>query len=228
MDHPVSSFAVHPKLAQLFKQNAQPVPFGTDKDHAYDQEEDVEVARAATLTTDDSGAAMPHDEMPAYEYEEVGFGGGDDFRPSTTSGGEGFSGNESNVLPDELELTFQEDAGQTGTPTASPTRAGSKNTPSSARRSSGAVLATSSDGEKWHPQTIKMMKLLREKITETPVITYQELAEGQRKTIVAKAFFEVLQLTTRGMIQVAQSQPYGEIQISAGAKYDNLLPGESA
>ncbi|KAH9248516.1 hypothetical protein BASA81_013842 [Batrachochytrium salamandrivorans] len=83
-----------------------------------------------------------------------------------------------------------------------------------------------SEEERWNPQTIKMMKLLREKLTDQPVIAYQDLAQGERKSIVAKAFFEVLQLTTRGMVAVSQQEAFGEILITPGSKYDTLLPTE--
>jgi len=205
----------HPKIVAMFKQNAKPVPAGMGAQETSFEEEDVEVARAKSFTdvsgTGDSGDAG----YQTYQYEDNVDVGGDDYRPSF-GGTDNEPSHAADEPPDELELTFHE----SGEPSMTPTRkseSAARKTPTS----SGA-----GENEKWNPQTIKMMRLLREKLTEEPVITYQELAEGQKRTIVAKAFFEILTLSTRSMIRVQQDEPFGQIRIAAGRKYETLLPGE--
>jgi len=226
MEAPAMS-GFHPKLVQMFKQNAKAVPsFSGEKETSFEGE-DVEIARAATVTTgtDDMGGYTGPDDAPTFAYDDVNAIGDDSFRQDPAAGDQtdlSASRGGMDDGPDELELTFQEGDAE------SPSRSGraSGTTPSSARRSATSSQIMVGETEKWNPQTIRVMKLLREKLSDTPQITYQDLAKDQRRAIVAKAFFEVLTLATRDMIAVKQTEPFGEITITGGRKYETLLPGE--
>jgi len=212
-----STPGLHPLLARLFAMNKKQVPSGSGESEALpEEEEDIEVARgvkdASTpqhANQNDSGINYGDDNyIPGDSY--------DDFRPSdpAADGANANSGMDDGQA--ELELTFREELHETTGSAGSANEAAVNN----ASDSTG-------ESEKWNPQTVKVMKLLREKLSESPSISYQDLAAGQKRTIVAKAFFEVLQLASRGMIDVEQAKPFGEITIAPGTKFENILPGEA-
>jgi cohesin complex subunit SCC1 len=54
----------------------------------------------------------------------------------------------------------------------------------------------------------------KKQMTEEPKITYQQMAgPGMKRADAAKLFFDVLVLSTKDMVKVKQSKPYGDITI---------------
>jgi hypothetical protein len=76
----------------------------------------------------------------------------------------------------------------------------------------------------WHRRTVKMMKLCTALLETEDEVTYQSLAEGKKRRIVAGCFFEILQLKTWDRIHLTQERPYGDIVMSRGPKFDDPVP----
>lgn len=185
------------EIAAQFAAHAKPVPFSSS---SVEEEDDVEIAREEARARG-AGAEVPRDEEEPKQEEYIP-------EDAPVFGDEHVHEQQLEIQQaanHELEETFVEEPGH----------------------EQQQQQQQGSEEERWNPQTIKMMKLLREKLTDQPVIAYQDLAQGERKSIVAKAFFEVLQLTTRGMVAVSQQEAFGEILITPGSKYDTLLPTEA-
>jgi len=100
----------------------------------------------------------------------------------------------------------------------------------SAEGGEGTSYTSSSVGAetKWHQQTEKMFDLCGNLLEGKDTITYQELAEGRRKQVVAACFFEILQLKTWDRLNVSQEAPYGAITIARGPKFQEPVPQRNA
>jgi cohesin complex subunit SCC1 len=80
-------------------------------------------------------------------------------------------------------------------------------------------------GHKWHPHTVQLMTMLREKMEHKSKVSYNNLTAGARKRrTAAGCFFEVLQLKTWDYIDVKQREPYGDITITKTKRFDEKIP----
>lgn len=66
--------------------------------------------------------------------------------------------------------------------------------------------AAQEDGAAWHPNTVKMLKVLRRRVGDSGSgrVGFQRLSQGSRRNRAANQFFEILQLKTWDFIQVDQ------------------------
>lgn len=79
----------------------------------------------------------------------------------------------------------------------------------------------------WSDRTIKMFYALRGRLTDaTPSTTLQTLIEGKSRSTAAAIFLETLVLKTHDYIDIAQSEPYGDIAITRSSRFDEEVPGE--
>merc|ERR1711865_1204572 len=87
------------------------------------------------------------------------------------------------------------------------------------REDDGDIEENNADGHarKWHPHTVKVMELLRDRLEtagQDSSVGFQALARGRKKRTAAGCFFEVLQLKTWNYIDVSQDTPYGDIRVT--------------
>eukprot|EP01107_Rhizomastix_libera_P002502 TRINITY_DN14367_c0_g1_i1.p1 TRINITY_DN14367_c0_g1~~TRINITY_DN14367_c0_g1_i1.p1 ORF type:complete len:550 (+),score=172.17 TRINITY_DN14367_c0_g1_i1:112-1761(+) len=76
-------------------------------------------------------------------------------------------------------------------------------------------------GETWSVRSARMLAFLR-KVMTSRTITYRTLVEGKTRHIVAGTFFELLALKGKGVVELKQDTPYGEIEIAKTEKFDAL------
>ncbi|KAL7681943.1 putative rad21/Rec8-like protein [Plasmopara halstedii] len=78
---------------------------------------------------------------------------------------------------------------------------------------------------KWHPHTVKVMKVLRKSLDHKDKITYQQLTKKTRDRRTAAAlFFELLQLKTLDYVDVEQTAAYADITISKATRFSEYIP----
>ncbi|RLN88906.1 hypothetical protein BBJ28_00002215 [Nothophytophthora sp. Chile5] len=78
---------------------------------------------------------------------------------------------------------------------------------------------------KWHPHTVKVMKVLRKSLHNKEEVTYKQLTrKTQDRRTAAALFFELLQLKTLDYVDVGQSEPYADIKISKAARFSETIP----
>lgn len=78
---------------------------------------------------------------------------------------------------------------------------------------------------KWHPHTVKVMKVLRKSLNDKDEVTYQQLTKKtQDRRTAAALFFELLQLKTLDYVDVKQKAPYSDITISKAARFPEYIP----
>ncbi|ETL25404.1 hypothetical protein L916_20746 [Phytophthora nicotianae] len=78
---------------------------------------------------------------------------------------------------------------------------------------------------KWHPHTVKVMKVLRKSLNDKEEVTYKQLTKKtQDRRTAAALFFELLQLKTLDYVDVEQPAPYADIKISKAARFSEHIP----
>ncbi|KAL4150613.1 hypothetical protein PRNP1_010015 [Phytophthora ramorum] len=78
---------------------------------------------------------------------------------------------------------------------------------------------------KWHPHTVKVMKVLRKSLNDKEEVTYKQLTKKTHDRRTAAAlFFELLQLKTLDYVDVDQTAPYSDIKISKAARFSEYIP----
>eukprot|EP00644_Phytophthora_capsici_P002623 jgi/Phyca11/505187/fgenesh2_kg.PHYCAscaffold_11_\ len=78
---------------------------------------------------------------------------------------------------------------------------------------------------KWHPHTVKVMKVLRKSLNNKEEVTYKQLTKNTKDRRTAAAlFFELLQLKTLDYVDVEQGAPYSDIKISKAARFSEHIP----
>jgi cohesin complex subunit SCC1 len=78
---------------------------------------------------------------------------------------------------------------------------------------------------KWHPHTMKVMKVLRNSLNNKQEVTYKQLTQKTHSRRTAAAlFFELLQLKTLDYVDVEQAAPYSDIKISKAARFSEHIP----
>jgi chromatin segregation and condensation protein Rec8/ScpA/Scc1 (kleisin family) len=73
---------------------------------------------------------------------------------------------------------------------------------------------------KMHPHTETVLKVLRKQLDNAPHVNFSAIATGVSRRTAAACFFEILQLKTWDVIDVQQGEPYGEIHIAQGPRYE--------
>jgi cohesin complex subunit SCC1 len=85
----------------------------------------------------------------------------------------------------------------------------------------------------WHPNTMRMCKLLRTRIAAAakekpherpPTVAFSQVTRNARRTKAANLFWEVLQLKTWDFIEVDQEHAYDDVQITAAARFHEAIP----
>ena len=78
---------------------------------------------------------------------------------------------------------------------------------------------------KWHPHTVKVMKVLRKSLHDKEEVTYKQLTKKtQDRRTAAALFFELLQLKTLDYVDVEQAAPYADIKVSKAARFSEHIP----
>ncbi|CAI5746779.1 unnamed protein product [Peronospora destructor] len=78
---------------------------------------------------------------------------------------------------------------------------------------------------KWHPHTVKVMKVLRKSLQNNEEVTYKQLTKTtQDRRTAAALFFEILQLKTLDYVDVEQAAPFSDIKISKAARFSEHIP----
>ncbi|KAE9100861.1 hypothetical protein PF010_g14656 [Phytophthora fragariae] len=87
----------------------------------------------------------------------------------------------------------------------------------------------SSTQHKWHPHTVKVMKVLRKSLQNKEEVTYKQLTKKtQDRRTAAALFFELLQLKTLDYVDVEQAAPYSDIKISKAVRFSEHIPAVDA
>ncbi|CAI5728770.1 unnamed protein product [Peronospora effusa] len=90
---------------------------------------------------------------------------------------------------------------------------------------SAAQTEASAAQHKWHPHTVKVMKLLRKSLQNNEEVTYNQLTKNtQDRRTAAALFFEILQLKTLDYVDVEQAAPFSDITISKAARFSEHIP----
>ncbi|ETW01444.1 hypothetical protein H310_06959 [Aphanomyces invadans] len=88
-----------------------------------------------------------------------------------------------------------------------------------------AAATTTAVDHKWHPHTVKVLRVLRQALEDKETVSYKALAKTTRSRRTAAAlFFEMLQLKTLDFIDVDQPKPYGNIHISKTTRFMESVP----
>ncbi|KAF4130892.1 Conserved region of Rad21 / Rec8 like protein [Phytophthora infestans] len=89
----------------------------------------------------------------------------------------------------------------------------------------GDRVEASTAQHKWHPHTVKVMKVLRKALDDKDEVTYKQLTKKtQDRRTAAALFFELLQLKTLDYVNVEQPAPYADIKISKAARFAEHIP----
>lgn len=82
---------------------------------------------------------------------------------------------------------------------------------------------------KWHPHTVKVMKVLRKSLDDKEEVTYKQLTKKTHDRRTAAAlFFELLQLKTLDYVDIDQAAPYSDITISKAARFSEHISAVDA
>lgn len=88
-----------------------------------------------------------------------------------------------------------------------------------------AARSSSTAEHKWHPHTVKVMKVLRKSLDDKEEVTYKQLTKNtQSRRTAAALFFELLQLKTLDYVDLTQSQAYGDIKVSKAVRFSESIP----
>ncbi|GLD95922.1 hypothetical protein PINS_up004600 [Pythium insidiosum] len=86
-------------------------------------------------------------------------------------------------------------------------------------------ISFSTAQHKWHPHTVKVMKVLRTSLQEKTEVTYNQLTKNtQNRRTAAALFFELLQLKTLNYVDINQTRPYGDIKIAKATRFAEHIP----
>ncbi|KAJ0404946.1 hypothetical protein P43SY_005945 [Pythium insidiosum] len=86
-------------------------------------------------------------------------------------------------------------------------------------------ISFSTAQHKWHPHTVKVMKVLRTSLQEKTEVTYNQLTKNtQNRRTAAALFFELLQLKTLNYVDINQARPYGDIKIAKATRFAEHIP----
>jgi cohesin complex subunit SCC1 len=82
--------------------------------------------------------------------------------------------------------------------------------------------------QKWHQHTVKVLQMLQRTIGDdnehVQEVSYDALSKNCSRRTAASVFFELLQLKTWDFIEIDQQDPYGDIEISAGVRFQEAPP----
>ena len=103
-----------------------------------------------------------------------------------------------------------------------------------------AIGDQSSSNNKWHKHTVKVLQLLQRRmrpIEEQPPddddddretsLQFQQLSQHCTRRTAASVFFEMLQLKTWDFIELDQPEPYGDIDITPGVRFQEAPPNNN-
>eukprot|EP00735_Rhodelphis_limneticus_P004524 TRINITY_DN16121_c0_g1::TRINITY_DN16121_c0_g1_i1::g.13694::m.13694 TRINITY_DN16121_c0_g1::TRINITY_DN16121_c0_g1_i1::g.13694 ORF type:complete len:169 (-),score=32.63,sp/Q9S7T7/SCC11_ARATH/32.90/6e-08,Rad21_Rec8/PF04824.11/1.2e-14,ScpA_ScpB/PF02616.9/9e-08 TRINITY_DN16121_c0_g1_i1:351-857(-) len=70
--------------------------------------------------------------------------------------------------------------------------------------------------------TRRLLEFLHEAMADQPQVELESLLEGMQRLTAARAFYQVLVLSTLGKIELRQDEPYGPIQIIKTATFGDF------
>ena len=80
----------------------------------------------------------------------------------------------------------------------------------------------------WHKNTVRVFQVLKNKMLPSDTgssapavdhVSYNELSHGVTRRTAAGVFFELLALKTLNFVELNQTEPFGDIDISPGVKF---------
>jgi hypothetical protein len=68
----------------------------------------------------------------------------------------------------------------------------------------------------WSKRSLGMLRILRNAFAEerAPALSFENMVHGHPRRSVAGAFFELLVLKSKGLVDVRQAQPYADIKVT--------------
>lgn len=87
--------------------------------------------------------------------------------------------------------------------------------------------------QKWHQHTVKVLQMLQRTMSDNDEkeqqqqVSYDALSKNCSRRTAASVFFELLQLKTWDFIEIDQQDPYGDIEISAGLRFQEAPPNSN-
>ncbi|XP_070533696.1 double-strand-break repair protein rad21 homolog isoform X2 [Ptychodera flava] len=79
------------------------------------------------------------------------------------------------------------------------------------------------DEKRWNKRTQQMIHVLQKQLQRQDQITFSELAKKNNRKQAASKFYTFLVLKKQNAIDVLQSEPFGEITVTKGPRFDLLL-----
>ena len=85
-----------------------------------------------------------------------------------------------------------------------------------------AVAEAPPDVEKWSTRTKKTLGYMRRYMQGKDSVSFNQLVSGRVRADAAGAFFEMLALKTHSCVDLAQTEPYGDITITRDRFFDTV------
>ncbi|KAJ1450283.1 Rec8 like protein-domain-containing protein [Pelagophyceae sp. CCMP2097] len=76
----------------------------------------------------------------------------------------------------------------------------------------------------WHPNTVKVMEMLREGLLEAEALSFDVITGNADKRTAVGAFVELLHLKSWDFIQLRQAEPYADIAITRATCFADAVP----
>ena len=76
----------------------------------------------------------------------------------------------------------------------------------------------------WHPNTIKVVGLLRDQLDAAESLSFDAFTAGANKRSAVGVFVELLHLKTWDFVQLDQPAAYGDIAVSKAAHFHDAIP----
>jgi cohesin complex subunit SCC1 len=87
--------------------------------------------------------------------------------------------------------------------------------------------------QKWHQHTVKVLQMLQRTMADNgqqqmvQEVSYDALSKNCSRRTAASVFFELLQLKTWDFIEIDQQDPYGDIGITPGLRFQETPPNSN-
>lgn len=214
---------VAPQLAALFKMtlSGQPLPFAK----RIVDEEEVELARGTSengsLKEQVQDISMPGDMSMLEDMDNIP--PMDEDRPDISMQEEQGYGDLDLLPQDDLDMDLHNNVDQPDE--LDELRLDAVNDFSGVPDETELMAMSASGHHKWHPHTAKVLGFLRQSMQEEPSTSYGHMTRNTKSRRTAAAcFFEILQLKTLNFIDVNQSLPYGDIQVTPSERFHEHVP----
>ena len=80
------------------------------------------------------------------------------------------------------------------------------------------------DAREWHPNTIKVVELLRDQLAANESLSFDALTAGANKRSAVGVFVELLHLKTWDFVALDQPEPYADITVAKAPCFNDPIP----